>query len=76
MDQANRVAAESLGIARQVIAEFKPGKHLADHDVCLRLHQGQIFSVQAKIDNSLGFSYVIGEPHRPQCVRSTSADDL
>src|SRR4029450_10879572 len=40
---ADRVAAETLGIARQIIAEIEPGEHLADHDMRLWLHERQVF---------------------------------
>jgi hypothetical protein len=29
--------------AGQIIAEMEPGEHLADHDMCLRPNQRQIF---------------------------------
>ena len=43
-----RLAMKALLETGQTIAELEPGEHLADHDMCLRLHQSQIFERAGK----------------------------
>ncbi|RWD96168.1 hypothetical protein [Mesorhizobium sp.] len=48
---------KSLLETRQVIAEDEPREHLADHDMCLRLHERQIFERAGK-DRELSWVFV------------------